>query len=275
MTLESWAGATAYESFVGRLSRRVAPILLDWLDVSTGADWIDVGCGTGALTATILDRAEPASVVGIDPSEAFIAAAGATIGDARARFDVGSADALPLPSAAADAAVAGLVLNFVPDLPAALAEMGRVLRPGGWVGAYVWDYAERMEPIRRFFDAAMTVDAGAAKADEGARFPLCRPGPLGEAFHAAAFVDVAVREIEAPAEYADFDAFWTPFLSGVGAAPHYLVGLDAAAQAAIRERLRATLPTEPDGSIHLVARAWAVRGRTDGPTADTEIAASG
>lgn len=270
MTRESWAGAADYESFVGRLSRRVAPIFIDWLGVPRDADWIDVGCGTGALTATILDRAEPGSVIGSDPSEAFLAAARATIDDQRARFAIGSADALPVPSAGADAAVAGLVLNFVPGLPAALAELARVLRPGGRVGAYVWDYAERMQPIRFFFDAALTVDAGAAEADEGARFPVCRPGPLGDAFDAAGFADVAVREIEIPADYADFDAYWTPFLSGVGAAPKYLVGLDAAAQAAIREQLRATLPTEPDGSIHLAARAWAVRGRALGSTADTD-----
>ena len=263
MTRETWAGATAYESFVGRLSRRVAPIFVDWLARPNGAAWIDVGSGTGALSTTILDRAAPASVVGIDPSEGFLGAARAGIGDPRARFELGSADALPVPSAGADAAVAGLVLNFVPDLPAALAEMARVLRPGGWAGAYVWDYAERMEPIRRFFDAAIAVGAaGAAESDEGARFPICRPGPLGDAFDSAGFADVAVREIVVPAEYAGFDAFWTPILSGVGAAGHYLVGLDEADRARIRDRLRTTLPTQPDGSIHLVARAWAVRGRT-------------
>jgi SAM-dependent methyltransferase len=262
---DRWSGGAAYESYVGRLSRRVAAIFVDWLDVPAGADWVDVGCGTGALTATILDRAAPASVVGIDPSDAFLADARAAIKDARARFEAGPANALPLPSRHADAIVAGLVLNFVPDVGDAMAELRRVARPGGRVGAYVWDYAERMEPIRRFFDVALTVDADAAEADESARFPICRPGPLGDAFRAAGLSDVTVREIEVPAEYADFDAYWTPFLSGVGAAPRYLVGLEADAQDAIRERLRATLPTQADGSIRLVARAWAARGRTDGP----------
>ena len=264
MTNERWAGGADYESYVGRLSRRVAPMFVDWLDVAAGADWVDVGCGTGALTATILDRAAPSSVIGIDPSEAFLAHATAALGDPRVRFESGSADAIPLPPDSADAVVAGLVLNFVPDVPTALAELRRVARPGGRIAAYVWDYAERMQPIRRFFDAALTVDEGAREAEEGARFAICRPGPLGDAVSAAGLSDVTVRAIEVPADYADFDAFWTPFLSGVGAAPHYLVGLDATAQAAIRERLRATLPTEADGSIHLVARAWAVQGTTDG-----------
>lgn len=263
MTRERWAGGADYESYVGRLSRRIAPIFVDWLEVPAGADWVDVGCGTGALTATILDRAAPSSVIGVDPSEAFLDHTRATIDDPRARFETGSADAIPLPSESADAVVAGLVLNFVPDVGSALAEYRRVGRPGGRVGAYVWDYAERMEPIRRFFDAAATVDVGAREADEGARFSICRPGPLRDTVRAAGFADVAVREIEVPADYADFLAYWTPFLSGVGAAPRYLVGLGGAAQSAIRERLRATLPTEPDGSIHLVARAWAVRGTTN------------
>jgi SAM-dependent methyltransferase len=264
---ERWAGGTDYESYVGRLSRRVAPVFIDWLDAPRRADWVDIGCGTGALTATILDRADPASIVGIDPSEGFLAHARSTIADPRARFEIGSADAIPLPADSATAVVGGLVLNFVPDVGAALAELRRVLRTGGRAGAYVWDYAERMEPIRRFFDAARTVDAAAAEADEGARFAICRPGPLGDAVREAGFADVAVREIEVPADYADFDRFWTPFLSGVGAAPRYLVGLEDAAQVAIRERLRATLPTAADGSIHLVARAWAVRGTTAGDPA--------
>jgi SAM-dependent methyltransferase len=259
MTHERWAGGADYEAYVGRLSRRVASVFVDWLEVAAGADWVDVGCGTGALTRTILDRAAPASIVGVDPSEGFLGDARAAIDDPRARFEIGSADRLPLAAASADAIVAGLVLNFVPDVPAALAEQGRIARSGARVGAYVWDYAERMEPIRRFFDAALTVDAGAAEADEGARFPLCRPGPLGDVFRSAGFTDVAVREVEVAADYADFDAYWTPFLSGVGAAPRYLVALDEGSQAAIREVLRATLPTAPDGSIHLVARAWAVR----------------
>jgi SAM-dependent methyltransferase len=270
VTQERWSGGADYESFVGWLSRRVAPAFIDWLAVPPGADWVDVGCGTGALVATILDRAAPASVVGVDPSEAFLRHARAAIDDPRARFATGAADAVPLATDAVDAAVAGLVLNFVPDVPAALAEIHRIVRPGSVVGAYVWDYAERMEPIRRFFDAALTVDGpGAAEADEGLRFRLCRPGPLGEAFAAADYGDVDVRAIEVPAVYPTFERFWTPFLSGVGAAPRYLVGLDPAAQAAIRDRLRATLPTEPDGSIHLVARAWAVRGTTAGPGAAT------
>lgn len=262
MSRESWASATAYESFVGRLSRRIAPRFVEWLAVDPDRRWLDVGCGTGALTQAILKTARPASVMGVDPSPAFLEAARAGTSDVRATFAEGSATALPVADGSTDAAVAGLVLNFVGDTPAALAELRRVLVPGGTVGAYVWDYAERMEPIRRFFDAAIAVGApGAEDADEGARFPLCRPGPLGEAFRTAGFGDVAVESIEVDADSPDFDAFWTPFTTGVGAAGKYLVDLEPAVRERIRERLLATVPAAPDGSIRLPARAWAVRGR--------------
>jgi SAM-dependent methyltransferase len=258
---ESWASASAYEAFVGRLSRRVAPRFVEWLDVAPHRRWLDVGCGTGALAQTILAAASPSAVTGVDPSPAFLDAARESTPDARATFAEGPATSLPLADASVDAAVAGLVLNFVGDVAAALAELRRVLVPGGRVGAYVWDYAERMQPIRLFFDAAIAVGApGAGEADEGARFPLCRPGPLGEAFEGAGFREVAVEGIEVEADHPHFDAFWSPFLSGVGAAPKYLVELEPAVQDRIRERLRATVPAGPDGAIRLVARAWAVRG---------------
>jgi trans-aconitate methyltransferase len=260
-TRERWTGGDDYEAYVGRWSRRIAPIFVTWVGVPDGRDWVDVGCGTGALTATILERAGPASIVGLDRSPEFLDHARATIQDPRVRFETGSADALPLAAASADAIVSGLVLNFVPDVTAALAEMARVARPRAAIAAYVWDYAEGMEPIRRFFDAAVVVDPAAGDEDEGARFPICRPGPLRDAFVAAGLSDVDVRSIEVPAVFADFDDYWTPFLSGVGVAPRYTVALDESTRVALRERLRAMLPAEPDGSIHLRVRAWAARGR--------------
>ena len=157
--------------------------------------------------------------------------------------------------------VSGLVLNFVPEPARAVAEMARVARPGGRVAAYLWDYAGRMEMMRIFWDAAAALDPAAAVLDEGQRFPLCHPGPLGDAFRHAGLDDVEVRAIDVPTVFRDFDDYWFPFLGGHAPAPAYAVSLDEDRRIALREQIRASLPIRSDGSIHLIARAWAVRGR--------------
>src|SRR5215218_6484897 len=157
--VEVWAAGDAYEPYIGRWSRLVARELLAWLGVPAGAVWLDVGCGTGALAGAVLEAADPAALVGLDPSAGFVAHARARLGDPRAR--------LPLADARVDAVVSGLVLNFVPDPARAVREMTRVTRPGGRVAAYVWDYAEGMELIRRFWDAAAAPS----------RWPACSAAP--------------------------------------------------------------------------------------------------
>lgn len=261
MTRDRWTGGDDYDAYIGRWSRPIAAAFVDWLAVGDGREWVDIGCGTGALSAAILAGAAPASVVGIDPSADFVGAAAARVDDRRARFAVGAAGAIPPEVAAADVVVSGLVLNFVPDLGAALAEMLRVTRPGAVVAGYVWDYAGGMHLIRRFWDAAIELDPVARGLDEGIRFPICAPGPLQRAFESAGLAKVEVRSIDVPTVFRDFDDYWTPFLSGVGPAPGYAAALDPARRVALRERLDATLRREPDGRIALTARAWAVRGR--------------
>jgi SAM-dependent methyltransferase len=253
-----WASGDAYERYVGRWSRLVAAEFVDWLAVEPGRRWLDVGCGTGALTATILARADPAEVVGVDPSPAQLESAERDIRDARARFVVG--DAGRLPAAEFDVAVSGLVLNFVPDPGAAVAAMVERV-PSGAVGAYVWDYAGRMELMRRFWDAAAALDPGAAARDEASQFPICHPDALAAQWRDAGLDGVETRAIDAPTVFADFQDFWTPFEGGQGPAPRYAMSLDEGRRGALRDRLRATLPTAGDGSISLIARAWAVRGR--------------
>ena len=258
---ERWSGGAAYEAYIGRWSRKVGPRFVDWLAIPPGARWLDVGCGTGALTGAVLERARPSSILGVDPSPDFVDVATRTQTDPRVRFAVADASALPVETGSIDVVVSGLALNFVPDIPGGLAEMRRAAVPGGTVAAYVWDYAGRMDLLRRFFDAALAVDPSAAAHDEGNRFPICSPGPLSDAFAGAGFTSVDVHPIDVPTHFRDFDDYWVPFLGGVGPASGYAVSLDPDAQAALCERLRATLPTAPDGSIDLIARAWAVKGR--------------
>lgn len=261
MPADRWNDADAYERYVGRWSRRVADAFVAWLGLPVDASWVDVGCGTGALSGTIAARTRPRRVMGIDPSPDFVAAARERVADPVASFRVGRADALPLEAGEADAVVSGLVLNFVPDVPAALADAIRVTRPGGTVAAYVWDYAGRMELMRRFWDAAVDLDPDAHELDEGVRFPLCAPDRLAAAWINAGLANVLVMAIDVPTRFADFDDFWEPFTVDIAPAPGYASRLSPERREALRERLRATLPTGPEGTIDLIARAWAIRGQ--------------
>lgn len=255
-----FAVGAAYEPYVGRWSHRVAPEFLNWLHLPQQRRWLDVGCGTGALCEAILHAAAPRAIKGIDKSEGFVAYAREKVTDPRVRFEVGDAQALPDGDATHDAAVSGLVLNFVPEPQKMVAEMARVTQPGGTVALYVWDYADGMQLMRYFWDASVALDPAASEFDEGRRFSLCQPEPLTALFQAAGLRDVAVTTIDIPTDFVDFDDYWSPFLGGQGSAPGYNMALNEEQRGALREYLRAALPIQADGSIHLTARAWAVRG---------------
>lgn len=257
---DTWASGAAYEPYVGRWSRLVAREFLAWLAIPQGARWLDIGCGTGALSQTILDVASPREITGIDPSEGYITFARQQVRDHRVSFRIGDAEALPEASASYDAVVSGLVLNFVPQPSRAVAEMQRVARVGGIVAAYVWDYASQMQLMRYFWDAAVALDPAASKLDEGQRFPICQPEALMQLFRAEGLREVEVCIIDVPTAFRDFDDYWSPFLGGQAPAPGYTMSLSEEQRSALRESLRATLPIAADGSIHLIARAWAVRG---------------
>jgi SAM-dependent methyltransferase len=256
-----WQSGDAYEAYIGRWSRRIAETFVRQLGIPASRRWLDVGCGTGALTSAVLTAGDPAEIVGVDPSEGFLKTARANVTDPRASFEVADARALPFPDDRFDAAVSGLVLNFVPDPAEAAAEIVRVTVPGGLAAAYLWDLAEGMEVIRHFWDAAAELDpAKVAELDEGRRFTLCRPEPLGRLWTEAGFTGVSVGQIKIPAVFTGFDDYWKPFLGAQGPAPAYLATLPEARRDQIRELLRSRLPTNPDGSIPLTARAWVVSG---------------
>lgn len=265
MVHETWAHGDAYEAYVGRWSRRVATRFVDWVDVPAQGQWLDVGCGTGALTATVLAEAAPAGVVGVDPSEGFLDTARSRIRDSRAVFRVGDARSLPVADRQFDAVVSALVLNFVSDPRHAVSEFVRKARPGGVVAAYVWDYAEGMTMIRQFWDAAVALDPAAAELDEGLRFPLCRPEPLRMLWGEAGLNEVVVQPIDVPTTFADFRDYWNPFLGGQGPAPAYAMSLTEDRRRALRDLVRTCLPSDADGRIQLTARAWAVRGTAPVP----------
>jgi SAM-dependent methyltransferase len=256
-----WSGGAAYDGYVGRWSRLVAAEFIPWLGVPAGATWIDVGCGTGELSRSILRIATPRRVVSLDPSAGYLDHARASTTDPRVEFRRGNDQDVRSLGLAADAVVSGLVLNFVPDPIDALRAASEATAPGGLIAAYVWDYADGMAMLRHFWDAAVAEDPAARSKDEGARFPICAAGALNSAFETAGLTDVAERPIDVTDRFADFDEYWTPFLSGEAPAPGYLASLPEDRQARLRELVFASLPIAADGSITLTCRAWAVRSR--------------
>lgn len=259
---DTWEVGDAYELYVGRWSRRVASLFLRWLAIPPGRRWLDVGCGTGALCSAIIEACSPSLVVGIEPSEPFLATAAERLAG-RAVLHRGSAMEIPLSDASVDVVVSGLVLNFVPNQQAALIEMARVVGGSGTIGAYVWDYAGKMELIRHFWDAAVELSPEAAKLGEPLRFSLCRPEALVALFASSGLHEIDVAPIDIPTQFASFEDYWRPFLGGQGPAPAYAMGLDQAERDRLRSRIRERLPVAPDGSISLTARAWAIRAKTD------------
>jgi SAM-dependent methyltransferase len=257
----TWASGDLYEPYMGRWSRPIARGFLNWLAFPEKKDWLEIGCGTGALTQAIIEQANPHSVLGIDPSPGYIHFARGRIVSPNVSFKIGEAHSLGIAATSRDIAVSGLALNFVPQPDRALAEMMRVVRTGGVVAAYVWDYSGKMELIRYFWDAAIALEPTAQELDEGRSFPLCQPKPLAELFRQAGLGEVEVSPIETETAFRDFDDYWSPFLGGQGPAPGYAMSLSEGERAALRERIRSDLPVRKDGSIRLVARAWAARGR--------------
>ena len=255
-----WASGDSYEPYVGRWSRLVAREFLPWLEIPEGSRWLDVGSGTGALSQTILDMAEPKKLRGIDRSEDFVEFVRGRITDPRAEFEVGNAQALPMESETFDVAVSGIVLNFVPQPDQMIAEMARVVHDGGVVALYVWDYAGRMQMLRHFWNAAAALDPAARELDEGWRFSICNPISLKYLFEHAQLSQVEIRPIDIPADFKNFDDYWSPFLGGQGPAPGYVMSLDEKRRNQLREKIYNSLPFALDGSIPLVLRAWAVKG---------------
>jgi SAM-dependent methyltransferase len=261
MSSDKWAAGDAYETFMGRWSRRVADGFLEWLAPMVRANWLDVGCGTGALTEAICQRAEPASVIACDPSPEFMSFARNVKKYSSVTFLIAGADDLPRRDGGFDVIVSGLVLNFLPQPLDAVRSMRERIRRGGMLAAYVWDYAEGMQFLRIFWDEAVALDPSAAQLDEGRRFPLCRLDRLTQLFEQAGLETVEARAFEITTIFPDFDAYWSPFLGGTGPAPSYVDSLDKEARGQLRLRLKQRLAPSADGSIRLTARALGVRGR--------------
>jgi SAM-dependent methyltransferase len=260
MSVDVWEDGSAYESYVGRWSRLVAIPFVHWLALPAGSAWLDFGCGSGALTVTILSEGSPRQVVGCDRSTGYVDYARQHTTDPRAKFVVADLSDLPALVDGFDACVAGLVLNFLPHPADAVAALATRVRPGGIIAAYVWDYEDGMQLMRVFWDAAVALDPTAQALDEGVRFPQCRPDPLRRIFEGAGLQHVEIRSLDVPTVFQGFDDYWRPFLGGQGPAPTYLMSLSPERREQIRDAIQRSLPADGTGRIALMARVWAIRG---------------
>jgi len=244
--------ADAYDGFMGRYSRLLSGQLADLASVQPGQRVLDVGCGTGALTGELVARLGSARVAAVDPSEPFVAATRTRHPGVDVRL--APAERLPFPDDTFDAALAQLVVHFMLDPVAGVAEMGRVTRRDGVVAACVWDHGGSQGPLRLFWDTARELDPD---VDDESRRPGTRAGHLAELFGAAGLRDVEEATLSVRLEHATFEAWWEPFTRGVGPAGAYVASLDEDRRTDLRDRCRRRVTAEP---FVTTAVAWATRG---------------
>lgn len=258
---DAWSAGQNYEHYMGRWSRQMAVEFLRWLAPQRRASWLEIGCGTGALTAALLADCNPKSILAIEPSQDFITYARSMVTDKRVSFEVADAGQLPAADDTMDIVTSALVLNFISDKRAALAEMKRVLKPEGLLSFYVWDYpGGGMGFIDAFWRAAARIDEKALALDEARRFPFCTRDGLKALCQEAGLASPIVEPLEIETMFPDFEAFWRPFTLGAGPAPGYCKALSDDQRAGLKARLAETLGA--DGPIRLVGRAWAVKTTT-------------
>jgi ubiquinone/menaquinone biosynthesis C-methylase UbiE len=255
-----FAASAGYERFMGRWSRLLAPAFIAFAGVKNGDRILDVGTGTGSLAAT-LEATMPASeIVGVDPSEGFISYAQRNAKSSRARFEVGDAQALKFGDASFDAALALLVMNFIPDQQRAATEMRRVTRPQGIVSACVWDYNQGMQMLRFFWDEAEAFDPAIESKDER-HMKLSHQGQLGDLWKQVGLVNIKEEPLTIEQSFTSFNDYWEPFTKGAGPGGAYVVTLSPDRREQLEGRMRKRLLGDRnDGPFKLAATAWCVRG---------------
>ena len=253
--------AEAYDRFMGRWSRLVAPLLVEFADIPDAGRVLDVGSGTGSLAFEIAARKPRCTVVGIDPSKEYVAyAASRNPVGARASFEVGDAQQLHFDAAAFRSSLSLLVFNFIPDPGKALREVTRVTGPGGRIAAAVWDYGAGMRMLRIFWDSAVSVDPRAETRDEK-HMPLCRSGELSDLWRKAGLTNVDERPLDITMHFQSFADYWDPFVTGQGPAGAFIRGLDRPRLQMLRDEVKRRLHlSAEDAAFDLPARVWAVRG---------------
>jgi SAM-dependent methyltransferase len=260
MPEQSMWGGDSYDYLMGRWSRLMAPKLVEFAGVSDGDHVLDVGCGTGSLTRALLDAGPNVKVTAIDGAADFIKIGRHNVADDRATFAQGDAQSLQFGNNTFDKSASLLVMNFIPDPKSAVSEMRRVTQTGGTVAAAVWDYGDGMEMLRHLWDEAAAIDEAAVAKHEG-NMPLCRQGELATLWSDTGLTNVEEVGLVIQMDFASFDDYWSPFLTGPGPSGAYVSNLDASTRTTLKDRLRNKLTQgRDDKPFSLMARVWAVRG---------------
>lgn len=253
-------GARNYDRYMGRWSNRLAPLFLDFAGTAPGERVAEIGCGTGNLSFALAARTNVAAIEAIDYDAQFVEAARTRNTDPRIRFQQGDACALPYATDQFDRALSMLVLHFVADADRALAEMKRVVRPGGAAAATVWDNYGGMPSQRMFWDSFAAIEPSARP--KSVTRPMTQAGELKEAFAKAGFVDVIETMLTIRMDFTSFDDYWHPQISGQGKTDELLNSLPPETRARVQSAVRASyLDNRPDGPRSFASTAWAVRGR--------------
>ncbi len=258
---ELFTDGEAYERLMGRWSRLVGGMFLDWLDVPNGLRWLDVGCGNGAFTEELIARCAPAAVTAIDPSDEQLAYARMRVGAKSAEFRVGDAQKLPFADDSFDVAVMALVISFVPDPSKAAAEMARVVRPGGWVATYMWDFPGGGAPTDPIY---VSLESMGMTSVRPANPIVSRREAMEDLWKKAGLESIVTRVIRIPVVYSDFDDFWNSNTVLIGPQGKLIASMSASEREQLRAELRDHLPSTSDGRIVYESFANAVKGRVPG-----------
>ena len=238
-----FADAVSYEHFMGRWSRLIAPLFVEFSRIRDGDRVLDIGSGTGPLAEAIVTSKPSCRIIGIDPSAEYVSFAESRIKSPNLKFEVGDARKLSYPAAQFEVTTSLLVLNFIPDISKAMAELRRVTRPGGTIAAAIWDYGDRMQMLRFFWDAAIVLDPSTEQIDEK-HMPLCRAGELSQLFQEVGLAEVQEQPLEITLNFSSFEDYWNPFLEGQGPAGAYVARLSEVKKSALRKRLSVQLLKE-------------------------------
>lgn len=257
MSKLSWNDTNGYELYVGRWSRLVSMDFIHWLDPRSDLKWLEVGCGTGALTSAILNSAHPQRVKAIDTSPDYINSARSAITANNVTFLEADIASLPKDETF-DMVTSGLVLNFLPDLNDSFRLMVHKLNHGGQLSAFVWDYAGHYQPMRHFWDAAKELSPAAEKFDAGVKFPICNKSNLVDLFQTAGLSNIAFTNIERVATFQSFDDYWLPIASAQGSVTTFMSTLDDTHKRDLQVLLKRRLPIAGNGEIKLIINALAI-----------------